>query len=128
MIVKASGFLLTPRPSTLTPEAWSTIISPRWIEFTRTAQVSLRGDGGLFMTSEIKADRVLDCRGLLCPMPIINTKRELASMAVGEVLEVLATDPGSRRDMPAFTKNTGQELIEASEDGQVLHYLIRKTR
>ncbi len=80
------------------------------------------------MSPEMKSDRVLDFRGLLCPMPIINTKREMTSLAVGQVLEVLATDPGSRRDMPAFVKNTGNELIGVSEDGQVLHYLIRKLR
>ena len=80
------------------------------------------------MAVQIKVDRVLDCRGLLCPMPIIHTKRELASIAVGQVLEVQATDPGSKRDMPAFCKNTGNELVEASEDGAVFHYLIRKLR
>jgi tRNA 2-thiouridine synthesizing protein A len=61
-------------------------------------------------------------------MPIVTTKRELASLAVGEVLEVLATDPGSKRDMPAFAKNTGNELIGMNDDGEVLHFLIRKLR
>ncbi len=79
------------------------------------------------MATEVKPDRLLDCRGLLCPMPIINTKRELATLAVGQVLEVLATDPGSKRDMPAFAKNTGNELLDATEEGQVFHYLIRKS-
>jgi len=80
------------------------------------------------MAPEIRPDRVIDCRGLLCPMPIVETKRAIATLAVGQILEVLATDPGSKRDMPAFCKNTGNELVEASEDGAVFHYLIRKLR
>ncbi|MDO8672450.1 MAG: sulfurtransferase TusA family protein [Dehalococcoidia bacterium] len=79
------------------------------------------------MASEIRPDRTVDCRGLLCPMPIVETKRAIATLAVGQILEVLATDPGSKRDMPAFAKNTGNELVEAGEEGKVFRFLIRKS-
>lgn len=80
------------------------------------------------MATAIRPDRGIDCRGLLCPMPIVETRRAMASLAVGKVLEVLATDPGSGRDMAAFAKNTGNELLEAGEEGQVFRFLIRKLR
>ncbi len=76
----------------------------------------------------ITADQVLDCRGLLCPLPVIKTNKAIEALRVGEVLELLATDPGAKLDMPAWTKHTGHELLEVREDGQVTRFLIRKTR
>ena len=56
--------------------------------------------------------RELDVKGLNCPLPILRTKKTLAEMESGQVLRVLATDPGSLKDFPAFAKQTGNELLE----------------
>ncbi len=63
----------------------------------------------------MKADRTLDCYGLLCPMPIIKTANEIKKLKKGEVLEVLATDIGIKTDMPAWCKATGHEYLGAEE-------------
>ncbi|MEC7377472.1 MAG: sulfurtransferase TusA family protein [Pseudomonadota bacterium] len=64
-------------------------------------------------------DRVLDASGLRCPMPLLKTKLELNSMAPGDELEVIATDAGSARDIPAFLELSDHRLMSSSEsDGQ----------
>ena len=73
------------------------------------------------------ADKVLDAKGLNCPLPILKAKKGLAQLESGQVLKVLATDPGSNRDFQAFSRSTGNELVEHSEEGGVYRFLIRKT-
>ncbi|MGB6056483.1 MAG: sulfurtransferase TusA family protein [Burkholderiaceae bacterium] len=69
----------------------------------------------------------LDARGLNCPLPILKTKKALAEMSSGQVLRVLATDPGSVRDFQAFAKQTGNELLAQSESNkEFLFYMKRK--
>ena len=72
-------------------------------------------------------DRELDARGLNCPLPILRTKKSLNDMVSGQVIKVLATDPGSVRDFQAFSRQTGNELL-ASEvtGGEFLFYLRKK--
>jgi tRNA 2-thiouridine synthesizing protein A len=71
--------------------------------------------------------RELDARGLNCPLPILRTKKSLNEMASGEVLRVLATDPGSVRDFQAFSRQTGHELVTSSaENGQFIFVLKKK--
>lgn len=65
----------------------------------------------------------IDARGLNCPLPILRTKKALADMQSGEVLKVLATDPGATRDFQAFAKQTGNEPARAQRAGQGLHLL-----
>ena len=60
-------------------------------------------------------DRELDARGLNCPLPILRTKKTLNNMQSGQTLRILATDPGSVRDFQAFSKQTGNELLEHSQ-------------
>jgi tRNA 2-thiouridine synthesizing protein A len=73
------------------------------------------------------AQKELDTRGLNCPLPILKAKKTLADMASGEVLKVLATDPGSVRDFQAFARQTGNELLEQSKAGdEFVHFLRRK--
>ena len=68
----------------------------------------------------------LDARGLNCPLPILKTKKALAEMATGEVLRVQATDPGSVRDFQAFAKQTGNQLLEQSEENEVFTFFMRR--
>ena len=77
----------------------------------------------------MKADATLDCYGLLCPMPIVQTAKRLKTMRPGEVLEVVSTDTGIREDMPAWCRTTGQEFLGAEEDGGgVIRVYVRKVR
>ena len=72
-------------------------------------------------------DRVLDAKGLKCPLPVIKTRMALNKMAVGEVVTVLATDPASKIDIRHLCNFTSNELMEASEEDGVLTYVIRRT-
>ena len=65
---------------------------------------------------EVVANKELDTRGLNCPLPILRTKKALAEMQSGEVLHVIATDPGSVRDFQAFARQTGNELLKHLEN------------
>ena len=71
---------------------------------------------------------VVDAKGLVCPMPIIKAKKGIDGVQVGQVMELLATDPGSMADFKAWTKSTGHELLEARDDGGTFTYLIRRTK
>ncbi len=72
-------------------------------------------------------DRKLDVSGLKCPMPILRTKKALAEMASGEILEICATDPATKEDFAAFAKQTGHQLLEQLEtDASLIFYLKRK--
>jgi tRNA 2-thiouridine synthesizing protein A len=76
--------------------------------------------------SEIKVDKVLDVKGEFCPMPILNTKKAVKDMQSGQVLEVLGTDPGTKRDMPAWCTRTGNQLIKVVDDPDgVIHFYIK---
>ena len=76
----------------------------------------------------MQADKKLDCFGLLCPVPIIQTAKTVIEMKVGEVLEVASTDAGIREDMPAWCRTTGQEFLGLQEEGGVIRAYIRKAR
>jgi len=71
-------------------------------------------------------DMELDARGLNCPLPILRAKKSISSLAAGEVLRVVATDPGSVKDFSAFCKQTGNELLETSEQNGEFLFLIKK--
>jgi len=68
----------------------------------------------------------LDARGLNCPLPILKAKKALAELDSGEVLRVMATDPGSVRELPAFARQTGNALLEHSADGREFVFFLRR--
>lgn len=75
----------------------------------------------------MQAHKDLDARGLNCPLPILKAKKALADMRSGDVLKVVATDPGSMRDFQAFARQTGNELVEQSQEGdEFVHFLRRR--
>jgi tRNA 2-thiouridine synthesizing protein A len=74
----------------------------------------------------LASDLEVDARGLNCPLPILRTKKALNTMTSGQLLKVLATDPGSMRDFQAFAKQSGNELLSAVEQDREFHFLIRK--
>ncbi|HLF68835.1 MAG TPA: sulfurtransferase TusA family protein [Gaiellaceae bacterium] len=75
---------------------------------------------------QITEDKVLDARGLLCPMPVVKAGKEIKTLEPGQVLKVLATDRGSVADMPAWAEDTGNELLEWHEENGVFVYFVRK--
>lgn len=77
---------------------------------------------------DIKADVVLDASGLACPMPIIKTKKAVDGLAVGQVLKLVATDPGSVSDVQAWANKTGHELLHHEEAGGKFVFFIKKTK
>jgi len=70
--------------------------------------------------------RVLDCKGLSCPLPIVKTAQALRTLAAGDLIEVLATDPGSVKDFEAWSKVTGNELVAASQADGVFRFVLKK--
>lgn len=75
-----------------------------------------------------QADEVLDCKGMACPLPVVKTATAIKKIEVGQVLELLATDPGVEPDMKAWTSRTGNELLGIATEGGVFHVLIRRSR
>jgi tRNA 2-thiouridine synthesizing protein A len=75
---------------------------------------------------DITITKELDLKGLACPMPIAKTAQAMRDLGPGDVLEALATDPGSVPDFKAWCQNTGNELLEQTEEAGVFRFLIRK--
>lgn len=77
-------------------------------------------------SAAMQFDRELDARGLNCPLPILRTKKSLNDMVSGQVIKVLATDPGSVRDFQAFSRQTGNELLASEVAGGEFVFYLRK--
>lgn len=71
-------------------------------------------------------DQELDASGLNCPLPILRAKKSLAALQPGQVLRIIATDPGAVKDFEAFAKQTGNQLVESKEDGGKFYFLMKK--
>lgn len=71
-------------------------------------------------------DSELDARGLNCPLPILKAKKALAKMYSGQLLKVIATDPGSMRDFQAFARQTGNELVQQQTEGEEFIHILRR--
>jgi TusA-related sulfurtransferase len=80
------------------------------------------------MAAAYTVAQVLDCKGLNCPLPVIKTKKAIEQLAIGQVLQMIATDPGSKSDMVAWSKSTGHELVETREEPGVFTFFVRKTK
>jgi tRNA 2-thiouridine synthesizing protein A len=72
-------------------------------------------------------DRELDASGLNCPLPILRAKKTLADMEAGQILHIIATDPGSVKDFEAFAKQTGNELLSSGEEGGKFTFMMKKS-
>ncbi len=77
--------------------------------------------------NEIKADLTLDARGLSCPMPMLKTKKAMKDMQKGQIIEVLGTDPGSKKDLPDFAKKSGNEYLGVLDEAAGFYkFFLRK--
>ena len=78
------------------------------------------------MPTDLKADKVLDCTGLLCPIPVVKASKAIKEIEVGQILEMIATDPGAPPDMEAWVKQTGHEMAgQSTENGKFLFWFRR---
>ncbi|MEO8323567.1 MAG: sulfurtransferase TusA family protein [Actinomycetota bacterium] len=74
----------------------------------------------------MKVDRVFDATGLLCPMPVVKVAKEMKSLEDGQILKLIATDRGSLADVPAWAEDTGNQLLEHSEENGVFTFFVKK--
>ena len=78
------------------------------------------------MDQALQIDREVDARGLNCPLPILRTKKTLNDMVSGQVVRIMATDPASVRDFEAFARQTGNHLLQKSEQDGAFVFLLRR--
>ncbi|MFQ5433250.1 MAG: sulfurtransferase TusA family protein [Anaerolineae bacterium] len=76
----------------------------------------------------LSADQVLDCSGMLCPVPVIKTSKAIKQIEVGQVLKMISTDPGAPPDMNAWVKSTGHEMLNSHQEGDKYVFYFRRTK
>ncbi|WCK53898.1 sulfurtransferase TusA family protein [Aneurinibacillus sp. Ricciae_BoGa-3] len=74
----------------------------------------------------MKSDKILDAKGLACPMPIVKTKKAMDDLQSGQVLEIHATDKGAKNDLVGWSNSTGHKLLDSKEEDNVLKFWIQK--
>ncbi len=74
----------------------------------------------------MQKDETLDCKGLMCPMPIVKLAKKMKELPVGKVVEMISDDVGSKEDVPAWCKRTNNELLEMKEENGVFYYYIKR--
>jgi len=80
------------------------------------------------MSDEIEVDKVLDFKGLPCPMPVVKMSQEINSLDIGQIFEVLTTDPGSLSDFPAWASTSGNEVIKTDQGGDVIKIYVKRLK
>jgi len=80
------------------------------------------------MSNQVKIAKTLDVRGMYCPGPVMETAKAIKQIQVGEVLEVLATDPAAKPDIEAWARRTGQQILEITQEGGVTRILIKRVK
>ena len=78
------------------------------------------------MSEEIKVDKVMDLKGLPCPMPILKVNKGIKDVEIGQVIEVWSTDPGSLSDFPSWARTRGQEILKTDQNGEVTKFYIKR--
>lgn len=80
------------------------------------------------MSEELKADLVLDLKGLMCPIPVVRVSKAIKEVPVGGVIEATATDPGVLADIPAWAKSTGNEMVKTEREGKAIKFWVRRLK
>ncbi len=78
------------------------------------------------MSDVIKEDQVLDCSGMLCPVPVVKASKAMKELQSGQILKMVATDPGAPPDMEAWSRQTGNELLLSTTDGGKFVFFLKK--
>ncbi len=76
----------------------------------------------------LQEDKLLDCSGMLCPLPVIKTSKMIKELQVGQVLKMIATDPGAPADMEAWARQTGNELMDSHKDGEKFVFYLKRLK
>jgi tRNA 2-thiouridine synthesizing protein A len=80
------------------------------------------------MSDVIKADKVMDLKGLPCPMPVVKVSKGIKEVQVGQIIEALTTDPGALTDFPAWARTSGNEILKTDQDGGVIRIYIKRLK
>ncbi len=78
------------------------------------------------MSEEIKADKVMDLKGLPCPMPVVKVSKGINEIEVGQVLQAISTDPGSLTDFPAWARTSGNEIVKTDQSDDEITFYIKR--
>ena len=78
--------------------------------------------------STVQAVRELDCTGMLCPMPVVKAAKAIKEVEVGQILKMIATDPGAPPDMQAWCRQTGHEMVDQEQDGGKFIFYLKRTK
>ncbi len=78
------------------------------------------------MSEEIKVDKVMDLKGLPCPMPVVKVSKGIKEVDVGQVIEAISSDPGSLADFPAWARTSGNEILDTVQDNGVIKFYIKR--
>ena len=78
------------------------------------------------MSDDMQVAKVLDLKGLACPMPVVKVSKGIKEVAVGEVLEAQTTDPGSLTDFPAWAKTSGNEIVKTDQEEKLIKFFIKR--
>lgn len=76
--------------------------------------------------SEMKVDKVMDLKGLACPMPVVKVSKGIKEVEIGQVIEALTTDPGALTDFPAWARTSGNEILKTEQDNGVIKIYIKR--
>ena len=79
------------------------------------------------MSEDIKVEKVLDLKGLPCPMPVVKVSKGIKEVEIGQVIEAVTTDPGALADFPAWAKSSGNEIVKTDKDDGVVKFYIKRT-
>ena len=80
------------------------------------------------MSDEIKVNKVMDLKGLPCPMPVVKISRGIKEVQIGQVIEAHTTDPGSLTDFPAWARTTGNEILKTEKSDKIFKFFIRRVK
>jgi tRNA 2-thiouridine synthesizing protein A len=78
------------------------------------------------MSEEIKADKVMDLKGLPCPMPVVKISKGIKEVSVGQIVEAVTTDPGALSDFPAWARTSGNEILKTEQNGKETRFFIKR--
>jgi len=78
------------------------------------------------MSEEIKVDKMIDLKGLPCPMPVVKVSKGIKEIEVGQVIEAQTTDPGALTDFSAWARTSGNEILKTDQDGKVITFFIKR--
>jgi TusA-related sulfurtransferase len=80
----------------------------------------------MIMSEDIRTDKVMDLKGLPCPMPVVKVSKGIKEVEVGQVIEAISTDPGSLTDFPAWARSSGNEILKTEQDNGEIRFFIKR--